>query len=144
MLHDPEEEHDCFSDNTHNSHYYDQMGMINVYTGRYLRTDGRLVSGPSVSDLISAKNRGLNQEMISKFQATLYAMTQMKKTAEAGKAYDQMLAEGDIGGNKVIQNVVDGLKDQTKTIEKVVASLDLNNIEFEGSDSLDSPKKVFE
>ena len=23
MLHDPEEEHDCFSDNTHNAHYYD-------------------------------------------------------------------------------------------------------------------------
>ncbi|MBN9053164.1 MAG: peptidase, partial [Rhizobiales bacterium] len=23
LLHDPEEEHDCFSDNTHNSHYYD-------------------------------------------------------------------------------------------------------------------------
>ena len=26
MLHDPEEEHDCFSDNTYNSHYYDGMG----------------------------------------------------------------------------------------------------------------------
>src|SRR5690606_34963193 len=26
ILHDPEEEHDCFSDNTHNSHYYDQAG----------------------------------------------------------------------------------------------------------------------
>ena len=23
MLNDPEEEHDCFSDNTHNSHFYD-------------------------------------------------------------------------------------------------------------------------
>ena len=26
ILHDPEEEHDCFSDNTHNSHYYDEVG----------------------------------------------------------------------------------------------------------------------
>ena len=26
MLNDPEEEHDCFSDNTHNSHYYDGLG----------------------------------------------------------------------------------------------------------------------
>src|SRR5690606_24646784 len=31
MLNDPEEEHDCFSDNTHNSHYYDQIGIRNVY-----------------------------------------------------------------------------------------------------------------
>ena len=30
MLHDPEEEHDCFSDNTHNSHYYDVVGMQHV------------------------------------------------------------------------------------------------------------------
>src|SRR5215471_18238210 len=30
MLHDPEEEHDCFSDNTHNSHYYDEVGMMNI------------------------------------------------------------------------------------------------------------------
>ncbi|HCO89499.1 MAG TPA: peptidase, partial [Alphaproteobacteria bacterium] len=40
MLHDPEEEHDCFSDNTHNSHYYDVIGMLNVYTGSYTRPDG--------------------------------------------------------------------------------------------------------
>ena len=33
LLHDPEEEHDCFSDNTHNSHYFDQIGIRNVYAG---------------------------------------------------------------------------------------------------------------
>ncbi|MEM7072979.1 MAG: imelysin family protein, partial [Pseudomonadota bacterium] len=33
MLHDPEEEHDCFADNTHNSHYYDQVGMMAIYSG---------------------------------------------------------------------------------------------------------------
>ena len=35
MLNDPEEEHDCFSDNTHQSHYYDVLGIRNVYTGSY-------------------------------------------------------------------------------------------------------------
>jgi putative iron-regulated protein len=55
-----------------------------------------------------------------------------------------MLATGDKGGNKLVQDVVDGLKNQTRTIEKLVAALDLNLIEFEGSDSLDSPEKVFE
>ena len=35
LLNDPEEEHDCFSDNTHNSHYYDAIGIENVYLGRY-------------------------------------------------------------------------------------------------------------
>ena len=45
MLNDPEEEHDCFSDNTHNSHYYDGLGVQNVYLGEYVRIDGSLVSG---------------------------------------------------------------------------------------------------
>ena len=35
LLHDPEEEHDCFSDNTHNSHYYDQVGMMEIWNGKY-------------------------------------------------------------------------------------------------------------
>lgn len=34
MLNDPEEEHDCFSDNTYNSHFYDGLGVQNVYLGR--------------------------------------------------------------------------------------------------------------
>ena len=68
----------------------------------------------------------------------------MKKTAEAGKSYDQMLASGDSHGNKIIQDVVDHLKDQTVSIEKLVAALNLKTIEFEGSDSLDDPGKVFE
>ena len=61
-------------------------------------------------------------------------MTQMKKTAEAGKTYDQMLAAGDNDGNQLIQEVIDRLKDQTRIIEKLVAELNLNSIEFEGSD----------
>ena len=70
-------------------------------------------------------------------------LQKMKKTAEAGKAYDQMLAVGDKDGNQLIQEVVDRLKDQTRIIEKLVAELNLNSIEFEGSDSLDDPGKIF-
>ena len=40
MLHDPEEEHDCFSDNTHASHFFDALGIRNVYLGSYRRADG--------------------------------------------------------------------------------------------------------
>ncbi len=54
MLNDPEEEHDCFSDNTHNSHYYDGLGIRNVYLGQYRRIDGSLLTGPSLSELVAA------------------------------------------------------------------------------------------
>src|SRR5690606_31969335 len=40
LLHDPEEEHDCFSDNTHISHLYDAVGIREAYLGSYKRIDG--------------------------------------------------------------------------------------------------------
>jgi putative iron-regulated protein len=48
MIHDPEEEQDCFSDNTFASHYFDALGMRNVYLGRYRRVDGSLIAVPIV------------------------------------------------------------------------------------------------
>ncbi len=55
LLGDPEEEHDCFSDNTHNSHLYDVIGIQNVYHGTYTRIDGSMISGPSLSNLVAEK-----------------------------------------------------------------------------------------
>ncbi len=144
MLNDPEEEHDCFSDNTHNSHYYDGLGVQNVYLGEYVRVDGTLVSGPSLSDLVAEKDAALDVEMKTKLSATMQSLGRIKTAAEAGFAYDQMLEQGNAGGEALIMGGVNSLIDQTKTIERVVGVLELASIEFEGSDSLDNPGAVFE
>ena len=143
MLNDPEEEHDCFSDNTHNSHYYDGLGIQNVYLGSYFRIDGTLISGPSLSDLVSATDPRLDAEMKTKLADTMQALGHIKTAAEAGFAYDQMLERGNAGGKALIMGGVNGLIDQTKTIERIVTALDLDQIAFEGSDSLDTPNAVF-
>ncbi|MFD0911893.1 imelysin family protein [Ruegeria arenilitoris] len=143
MLNDPEEEHDCFSDNTHNSHFYDGLGIQNVYLGRYVRIDGTPVSGPSLSDLVAASDPALDTEMKTKLANTMYALGQIKTAAEAGFAYDQMLERGNVGGETLIMGGVEGLIDQTKTIERIVSVLGLGNVAFEGSDSLDNPDAVF-
>ncbi len=144
LLHDPEEEHDCFSDNTHNSHYYDQLGIANVYLGRYKRVDGSTVEGPSLSDLVKAQDAALDEEMRAKLNATLDAMEAMRTRAEAGEAYDQMIGEGNAEGNAAVQAAIDGLIDQTRTLERIVTMLDLPDISIEGSDSLDNPDAVFQ
>ena len=143
MLKDPEEEHDCFADNTHNSHYFDVMGIRNVYTGTYRRLDGTVVSGPSISDLIAEADSTLDESLRSKLDETMVAMAVMRSRAESIEAYDQMLGEGNEAGNAVIQAAVDALVNQTADIERAVAALNLDNIEFEGSDSLDNPSAVF-
>jgi putative iron-regulated protein len=144
LLHDPEEEHDCFSDITHNSPYYDALGIQNVYLGTYKRVDGSEVSGASVSDLVKAKAPEVDAELRAKLTATLDAMQAMKNRAEDGEAYDQMIGEGNDEGNAVVQVAIDALVAQTKLIEDAVAALNLDQIAFEGSDSLDDPNAVFQ
>ncbi|WP_341701925.1 imelysin family protein, partial [Ferrovibrio sp.] len=142
LLHDPEEEHDCFSDNTHNSHYYDVMGMVAVYRGEYTRADGKQVKGRSVSDLVRKLAPDLDKEMLDKLAASQKSMMAIKQRAETIEAYDQMIGENNSDGNATIQAGIDSLTDQTRVLERVVASLKLKPIAFEGSDSLDAPEKV--
>ena len=144
LLHDPEEEHDCFSDNTYASHLNDAIGIKSAYTGEYTRIDGTKMTGASLSDLVLAKDKALDDEMKGKLDATLAAMNAMADRAQKVEAYDQMIGENNADGNAVVQKAIDGLIDQTKTIERVVASLDLGKVELEGSDSLDNPDAVFQ
>ncbi|NRB36211.1 MAG: peptidase [Rhodobacteraceae bacterium] len=144
MLNDPEEEHDCFADNTHNSHYYDGLGIQNVYMGEYVRVGGEIVSGPSLSDLVAEVDADLDAEMLTKLSTTMMALGRIKTAAEAGFAYDQMLERGNDAGEALVMGGVNGLIDQTRTIERIVAALGVSAIEFEGSDSLDNPDAVFQ
>lgn len=144
LLNDPEEEHDCFSDNTHNSHYYDVVGIANVWRGAYARVDGSKVEGPSLAALVREKDEAAAAELDGKIEATLAAFAALKQRAETVEAYDQMIGEGNAEGNAVVQAAIDALVSQTRSIERVIAALDLSGIEIEGSDSLDNPDAVFE
>ena len=144
LLHDPEEEHDCFSDNTHVSHLYDAVGIRNVYTGSYTRVDGSMVEGPSLSELLKAADPAVDAELSAKLDATVASFEAIQARALGGEAYDQQISEGNAEGNATVQAAIDALVDQTRSIERAVAALKLNAIAFEGSDSLDAPDTVFE
>ncbi|MGO4569717.1 imelysin family protein [Rhizobium sp. 2YAF20] len=143
LLHDPEQEHDCFSDNTYNTYNNDIIGIEAAYTGNYTRIDGTKMKGPSLHDLVAAKDKAIDKEMMEKFAATSTAATTMVKRGETVEKYDQMIGEGNTKGNAVVQHVIDGLLDQTKTIQRVIATLDIGTIKLAGSDSLDNPNSVF-
>lgn len=144
LVHDPEEEHDCFSDNTFNSHYYDGLGIQNVYLGRYVRIDGTVVEGPSPAALTRAANAAIGEELERRIATTVEAMAVMKARGETVEAFDQMIAEGNIEGNAVVQAVVDDLVTQTGSIEQAIGALGLGTIELERSQALDSPEAVFQ
>ncbi len=143
LLHDPEEEHDCFSDNTHNSHYYDALGIRNVYLGQYTRINGNNISGPSLSMLVGARHKELDMEMQTRLDNSVGAMEKIVKRAETIEAYDQMIGEENDEGNAIVQAAIDSLIHQTKTIEKIIGAFGLGSIELEGSQSLDDANAVF-
>jgi putative iron-regulated protein len=142
LLHDPEEEHDCFSDNTHNSHYYDIVGVLAVYNGRYVRIDGREVQGPSLAALAGEVAPDLQKEMAAKLETTLAAARRLKERAETKERYDQMIGPDNAEGNAVVQAVIDALVEQTRALERIVGALKLKAIKFEGSESLEKPDAV--
>ncbi len=142
MLHDPEEEHDCFSDNTHWSHYYDALGIRNAYLGEYSRIDGSQVTGPSLSDLAKAADPALDQKMRDHLNATQAAAQAMVDAARQGETFDVLIAAGNTEGNAKVQAFVDALTEQTQVLEEVMATLGISDVELEGSDSLDNPSAV--
>jgi putative iron-regulated protein len=142
LIHDPEEEHDCFSDNTHNSHYFDVQGIKNVYLGTYTRIDGTVVSGPSPSDALRTKSPELDQQVRAAISESMTRMGKIVGRAEGGEAYDQMIGEDNAEGNETVNAAINALIAQAKQFERAIAALNLEVIGFEGSDSLDDPAKV--
>ena len=121
-----EDEHDCFSDNTHNSHYYNGQGIQNVYSGTYRRVDNSVVSGPSLADLVEQINPQLNAELTQQLDDTMQTLTVMKSKAEsshAPMAFDMMIAPGNSEGAKIVNDAIMALVVQTGSIEQVAREL---------------------
>ncbi|MGI3130698.1 imelysin family protein [Halopseudomonas pachastrellae] len=127
-----EDEHDCFSDNTHNSHYYNALGIQNVYTGSYKRVDGTELSGASLSDLVADAKPELNEALSAQLEASVAALGHMKQTAEKAEnpvTFDMMIAPDNTEGAEIINNAIAALVEQTGSIEQVAAVVGVESLE---------------
>ena len=95
------------------------------------------MKGPSLSNLVAAKNANVDKELSAHIDMTIAKMQVLVDTAKGGEAYDQMLGEGNESGNAKVKAAIDALVAQTSYIEKAVALMNLESIAFEDSDSLD-------
>lgn len=123
-----EDEHDCFSDNTHNSHYYNGQGIQNIYTGSYRRIDGSVVSGPSLSALVAQHNPELDARLNAQLEASMDALAIMKAKAESSQnpmPFDMMIAPGNAEGASVVNGAIMALVEQTGSIEQAARQLGL-------------------
>ena len=132
-----EDEQDCFSDNTHNAHYYNAKGIANVYNGQYSRVDGGLVKGTSLAEFIKTKNPALHQRMetaLDNTEAALHAMVAAAEDPAKPMKFDQMIAEGNSAGATLIKNSIQALVAETAVIEEIAKTLGISHFAPDNAD----------
>ena len=73
-LQSKEDEHSCFSDNTHRDIVANAQGIKNVYEGKYVRLDGSVVEGVGMDEVAELVNPSLNSELKSLLDKSLMAV----------------------------------------------------------------------
>ncbi|WP_430421318.1 imelysin family protein [Methylibium petroleiphilum] len=108
---DQEDEHSCFSDNTHRDAANNAKGIENVWLGRYVRADGSTLQGASLRELVAAKDAALAERTTRQIAASVAA-------AEAIKApFDrEIVGAKDAPGRQRIQKTIDSLTQQSKDL----------------------------
>ncbi|PFG56448.1 putative iron-regulated protein [Vibrio sp. ES.051] len=130
-----EDEHDCFSDNTHNSHYYNEQGIYNVYTGLYKREDGTLLSGPSIADLVAQQDKQAAKEIQKQFDVTRHQVGELVTSAEKnGQHFDQLIAAGNTQGNALVNDAIMSLVAQTGAIERAAGIVGIDSLSPDTAD----------
>lgn len=130
-----EDEHDCFSDNTHYSHYYNEQGIYNVYTGTYMRVNGTLVKGPGISALVEKKDKQAAQEIQAQFDNTRMQVRGLVQSAEKdNQHFDQLIATGNKAGNALVNKSITALVQQTAEIERAASIIGVTNLNPDTAD----------
>jgi putative iron-regulated protein len=129
-----EDEHDCFSDNTHNSHFYNGLGIRNVYLGEYTRVDGSKVSGPNLSSLVAKVDPATDTTLRADLDDTQAKLQVIVDHANKGEHFDQLIGAGNTAGNQVVRDAIAALVKQTGAIEQAAGKLGITDLNPDNAD----------
>lgn len=108
---DQEDEHSCFSDNTHRDAVLNATGIENVWLGRYKRADGSVMAGPSPRDLVAARDKAVAERTTARIAASVVAAQAIQAPFDR-----EIVGAKDAPGRQRIQKTVDSLVQQSKDI----------------------------
>lgn len=123
----PEDEHDCFSDSTHNTLYANASGILMALNGEYQSVSGEQLSGPSLLGW-AEENTSNSMALEQSASAVSERLTAIVLAAENGEAFDQMIAPGNKPGADRINKAIDSLVDYTREIELLAAEMELGTL----------------
>ncbi|GAA3717441.1 imelysin family protein [Oceanisphaera sediminis] len=130
-----EDEHDCFSDNTHHSHYYNEKGIVNLMFGEYQRIDGSILQGPSLLQLVAQQDSDAAKQIGVQMRESEQGVYQLVASAELNNVhFDQLIAADNPAGNQLVLDAIDGLVKQTRAIELAANTIGINNLNPDTAD----------
>ncbi|MEI6894494.1 MAG: imelysin family protein [Colwellia sp.] len=117
-----EDEHSCFSDNTHRDIFLNAKGVQNSFNAQYTRIDGEVIEGASIYDLlVVADQYELANQLRASLEATMSAAAVIDTKAKTGTPFDVLIQQG-IDQENIIA-VINALVAQTDDIELVIDAL---------------------
>lgn len=117
----PEDEQDCFSDDTHNSLYYNGLSVANLYYGRL----GEYYAPNSMAELAARTDPALAKQIDRAIDASMGALKAIQTAGVNGFPFDQLIAPSNNNGHAQIQTAIDALQNQAELFEKLGAKLGL-------------------
>jgi len=108
---DQEDEHSCFSDNTHRDLRGNALSLQNIYLGRLGSFDG-----PGLDEIVAARDPALDAKMKEQVAASVAAIEAIPMP------FDQAIMD-DVDGRVKVEAAIDALKAQTDTTVEVATLL---------------------
>lgn len=110
---DQEDEHSCFSDNTHRDMIQDVQGILNVWRGTYTQLNGQVIKGAGVMDVVKAEDPALAREVDAAMIASYNAAIAIKPP------FDQEIKQGNEAGRARVKALETALFNQKAMLQKV-------------------------
>lgn len=120
---DQEDEHSCFSDNTHRDAVANAQGILNVWQGQYKRSDGTLLKVPSLQSLVAKKAPALASKTSQQMAASVRAAENIQAPFDR-----EILGGADAPGPKRIRAVIDSLTKQSTLIVEAASALGIEQL----------------
>ena len=94
---DKEDEHSCFSDNTHRDTYLNAKGVLNVYLGEYTDANGQKIGDQkkSVYNYLLPKNSQLAGDLKILLEKVVSKTDELSELAIKGYPFDQIIKSND-------------------------------------------------
>ena len=93
---DREDEHSCFSDNTHRDMIQDVQGVLNVWSGSYTRVDNTQLSGVGIYDVVREADTALADRLDAQIKRSLQLANELQTP------FENEIAPGTEGNSRVI------------------------------------------